>query len=42
MLTAWETGAAGVSLEVLDYDNYTQQTRELLKKLATGKCQRVK
>lgn len=42
MLIAWETGAAGVSLEVFDHDNYAQQTRELLKKLATGKCQRIK
>ena len=38
LLMAWEEGAAGVSLECVDYGNYRQKTRSTLRALATGKC----
>jgi len=38
MKMAWEEGAAGISLECVDYGNYSQATRRALKALAEGEC----
>ena len=42
MEMAWEEGAAGVSLECVDYNNYGRETRDALRALAEGKCRWVK
>lgn len=36
---AWEEGAAGVSLECVDYNNYSPATRKALHELLSGECQ---
>lgn len=41
MEMAWEQGAAGVSLECVDYNNYVPATRQAMKALAEGKCKYV-
>ena len=38
MEMAWEEGAAGVSLECVDYNNYDRDVRRALRELAEGKC----
>ncbi len=42
MRMAWEEGAAGVSLECVDYNNYRPETRATLRKLREGECKTVK
>ncbi|MEA3403168.1 MAG: hypothetical protein U9R79_18140, partial [Armatimonadota bacterium] len=37
-LMAWEEGAAGISLECVDYNNYDAETRRTLRELTTGQC----
>ncbi len=41
MRMAWEEGADGVSLECVDYNNYSAATRVALKALAEGECRWV-
>ncbi len=38
MEMAWEEGAAGVSLECVDYNNYAPTTRERMREATEGKC----
>jgi len=38
MQMAWEEGAAGISLECVDYNNYGPETRKAMQDLAAGKC----
>lgn len=35
---AWEEGADGISLECVDYNNYTEKTRQALRTLLQGEC----
>ena len=35
---AWECGADGISLECVDYNNYTPETRKVLRTLMGGDC----
>jgi len=42
MQIAWEEGAAGVSLECVDYNNYTPATRAAMSRLADGPCKYVR
>jgi uncharacterized lipoprotein YddW (UPF0748 family) len=42
MRLAWEDGAAGVSLECVDYNNYRPETRQAMKALAEGECRWAK
>jgi len=42
MRLAWAGGAAGVSLECVDYNNYQPATRQAMKALAEGECRWVK
>ena len=35
---AWEEGADGISLECVDYGNYTAATRRVMHGLLTGPC----
>ncbi len=39
---AWEEGADGISLECVDYGNYREKTREVIRTLTTGKCKFVR
>ncbi len=41
MRMAWEEGADGVSLECVDYNNYSEATRAALRALAEGECRWV-
>ena len=42
MRMAWEEGAAGVSLECVDYNNYKPATRAALRKLRQTECRTVR
>lgn len=42
MTMAWEEGADGVSLECVDYGNYSIATRKAMAELAGGECRWVK
>lgn len=42
MRMAWEEGAAGVSLECVDYNNYRPDTRRVMRELAEGECRWVR
>jgi hypothetical protein len=35
---AWECGADGISLECVDYNNYTPETRRIMQALTRGEC----
>lgn len=39
---AWEEGAAGISLECVDYNNYAPETRKAMRALVDGKCRWVR
>jgi hypothetical protein len=39
---AWEEGAAGISLECVDYNNYGPETRKAMRALVQGKCRLVR
>jgi len=41
MEMAWEEGASGISMEVVDYNNYPSKTRQKLKSLSTTKCHNI-
>lgn len=42
MRMAWEEGAAGISLECVDYNNYNAETRKVMRELAEGDCRFVR
>jgi len=39
---AWDEGAAGISLECVDYNNYDPETRKAMRALLDGKCRWVR
>jgi hypothetical protein len=41
-MMAWEEGAAGISLECVDFENYDPSTRQVLRELEQGACRTVR